>query len=135
MAAPPLTTTDAAALSTVAVALLETLKPLAAGPALLSRGLQLSFDSAGAISVPTFAPGAADFVGEGMPIPFKQFPLSAPLLSPFKFATLVGLSAEMLSYSTAESFAVLKLTTNSNLVGSSTGMLAGLAPLRDAARR
>ena len=103
MAAPPLTTTDAAALSTVAVALLETLKPLAAGPALLSRGLQLSFDGAGAISVPTFAPGASDFVGEGMPIPFKQFPLTAPLLSPFKFATLVGLSEEMLSYSNAES--------------------------------
>ena len=67
-----------------------------------SRGLSLSFDGYGSITVPGYVPstGNAAFVGEGSPIPARQLALDAISLTPHKFASLISFTHEMLVGST-----------------------------------
>jgi hypothetical protein len=93
----------ASQLATTAVAdFVGSLGPASAGATLLKRGLQLSFDSAGGISVPGIIADAGEigFVAEGAPIPAAQLTVAGPTLTPRKFARLVTFTRETLSHST-----------------------------------
>src|SRR5262245_32132733 len=87
---------------------LAALGPQSAGIQLLEKGLQLSFDHAAAITLPSFVADANSvaFVGESQPIPVRQFAVSAPVpqLVPRKMALLTSLTNEMLASSHAEQF-------------------------------
>jgi hypothetical protein len=92
-------------LGTVALAFLETLKPMSAGAQLLGQALSVSFDSAAQVRLPSITPGSAQFVAEGQPIRVSQLPTTAgPTMSPFKLASIVELTREMLEGSNAEQF-------------------------------
>ena len=54
------------------------LAPQSAGAALLSHGMQLTFDRYGGVTVPAFTPNSSDagYPGEGGVIPVKQPSLS-----------------------------------------------------------
>jgi hypothetical protein len=83
---------------------LEALGPAAAAATLLKQSLVLTFDRAGIISAPGFVAGTgnAGFVAEGLPIPVRQLAEIAPLLTPFKLATIGVLTREMIESSNAE---------------------------------
>jgi hypothetical protein len=69
------------------------------------EGLQLSFDNAGYIGVPTLIgnPNYAAFVGEGDPIPVVQgFVEPLAMLMPKKIAAIIVLTAEMIKSSNIE---------------------------------
>jgi hypothetical protein len=68
----PATTVNTAALAHVAFSFLAALVPFSAAAALVARSLQLSFDGAASISMPTLSLPLADFVGQGRPIPVAQ---------------------------------------------------------------
>jgi hypothetical protein len=90
-------------LAHVVTVFLPSLTPLSAGVQLLARGLQLSFDGAGAIKLPLIAQGQASFVGEAKPIPVVNFTTSAGVvLQPFKLASITTLTTEMMNSSNAE---------------------------------
>jgi Phage capsid family len=76
--------------------------PMSAAPILNSRGLALSFDGFGVINIPSYVPSTsnASFVGEGQPIPARQLALDAISLTPYKFASLISFTREMLVGST-----------------------------------
>jgi Phage capsid family len=93
---------NATALSPIVQHFVEALGPLSASGALANEGISLSSFGRGLVSVPSFAPGEASFVAEGAPIPAKQFVSTGPTLSPYKLATIVTLSAELLEHSDAE---------------------------------
>ena len=69
---------------TVVADFLATLAPASAGAALLSRGLQFSFDSNAGILCPGCLADTSEatFVGQGLPIPVEQLALSGPTLVP-----------------------------------------------------
>jgi Phage capsid family len=98
----PTSTTDAAALARVAYAFVASLVPVSAAAALIARSLQLNFDGAAAISVPSLALPLADFVGQDKPIPAVQGTSGAITLHPFKLATIVELTGEMMRNSNSE---------------------------------
>jgi hypothetical protein len=89
----PATTVSNAALAHISTAFLAALVPVSAAAALISRSLQLSFDGAAAISVPTLTMPLADFVGQGKPIPVAQGTSSSGVvLEPHKLAVITALS-------------------------------------------
>jgi hypothetical protein len=93
--------------------LLTNLGPLSAGSDLLKRGMTLTFDGAAEMRVPGITVSAtyATFVGEGLPIPVHQFPVSAGCtLEPRKFASIVTLTREMIQSSNAEALVRAVLT-------------------------
>jgi hypothetical protein len=101
---------NATALSPIVQQFVEALGPLSAAGALANAGISLSSFGRGLVSVPSFAPGEASFVAENAPIPVKQFVSSGPTLSPYKLATIVTLSAELLEHSDAETLVRAVLT-------------------------
>jgi hypothetical protein len=105
-ASSPATTGSLSALMSRTIAdFLDTLTPASAGAALLGQGLQLTFGSNVAISVPAFVASAANvgWVDEGAPIPVRQLNvLGGPILAPDKLAVIAVLSNEMFSGSNAE---------------------------------
>jgi hypothetical protein len=133
----------AAELAHVVLTFLPSLIPISAGANLLSRGLQLEFDGARAISLPLITPGQATFVAEGKAIPVVQYATSAGVtLQPHKLATITTLTREMLEGSNAE--AIIKVTlaesaaagldaalfsANAGTAAQPPGLLNGIAPL------
>jgi hypothetical protein len=105
-ASAPTTTTTFASLMERAVAdFIASLAPASAGAALLGQGLQLTFGSNVAISVPAFLAAAANvgWVDESAPIPVRQLNvLGGPILEPTKLAVITALTNEMISGSNAE---------------------------------
>jgi hypothetical protein len=102
---PAMTSTAgwAAELGIVAQAFLETLKPMSAAAQLLGQCLSVSFNRAVSIRLPSIAPGSAQFVAEGAPIRVAAMPTAAgPTMAPYKFATIVEITNEMLLSSNAE---------------------------------
>jgi hypothetical protein len=82
----------------------EALGPQSAAAELFGDGLQLSFDGAGAISLPALVADASKsgFVSEGAPIPVQQLYVENPaLLHPKKLAVIVSLTREMAEGSNA----------------------------------
>ena len=72
-------------LAHVSQAFLATLAPMSAGAALLQQCLQLTFDRAQKILLPTIAPGSATFIPEGAGFPVVAPPVMTPAsLSPAK---------------------------------------------------
>jgi hypothetical protein len=102
-AVTPTTIADAGALAVTVMAFLQSLQPASAGAELLGRGLTLKFDRAAAISLPTLTPDEATFIAENAPIPNRQYS-TAPgaLLKPYKLASLITLTNEMMTSSNAE---------------------------------
>jgi hypothetical protein len=109
-AVAPTLMANATALAPIVQQFVEALGPLSASGELANRGIALSSFGRGLVSVPSFAPGEASFVAEAAPIPAKQFVSTGPLLSPYKLATIVTLSAEMLEHSEAETLVGTALT-------------------------
>jgi len=71
----------------------------------MQQGLVLSWDGYGIISVPAFvaSANAGSFVGEGQPIPVRQFVTTAQPILPYKVASISALTREMMESSNAES--------------------------------
>jgi hypothetical protein len=103
-AVAPNTLANSTALVPVIQAMVAGLQPLSASGELMARGIQVTADG-GLISVPSFAPGFATFVGEAAPIPVRQLVASGPVLSPFKVATILTVTEEMLAGTNAEPLA------------------------------
>jgi hypothetical protein len=86
----------AGVLAQTALAFVTALTPLSAGAALFQLCLQLSFDSAGKILVPSVALPLADFVGEAQAIPALQGTSTTGAdVEPAKFGVIVALSREL----------------------------------------
>lgn len=84
---------------------LDALYQYSASAELLKYGTVLSFDGAGAISVPGFVAsfGNKGFVAEGQPIPVHMMSLTIPdQIKPTKLAGIVVLTREMIESSNAE---------------------------------
>jgi HK97 family phage major capsid protein len=118
-ATSPTTTASFAALMSRTVAdFIESLAPASAGAALLGQGLQLTFGTNVAISVPSFLANAANvgWVDEAAPIPVRQLNvLGGPILEPDKLAVLTALTNEMISGSNAEAMVRDALTQSAAL--------------------
>jgi hypothetical protein len=109
----PTSTTNAAALTQIATAFLAALVPVSAAAALIARSLQLSFNGAASISMPTLTLPLADFVGQGKPIPVVQGTSAGGVtLEPHKLATIVALTGEMMRNSNAEAIVRAVLLDN-----------------------
>jgi hypothetical protein len=124
---------SATALVPITQQFVEALGPLTAGGALMNAGISLTSFGRGLVAVPGFAPGESAFVAEGMPIPVKQFVSSGPTLSPYKLATIVTLSAELIEQSNAEALVRAALTESvalglDRVLFSNAGVVAGKQP-------
>jgi HK97 family phage major capsid protein len=109
----PTSTTSASALIRVAYAFVDSLIPVSAAAALISRSLQLTFDGAASISIPNLTLPLADFVGQSAPIPVVQGNSTGTIsLEPHKLATIVPLSGEMMRNSNAEAIVRAVLMDN-----------------------
>jgi hypothetical protein len=102
---------------TVVADLIATIGPTGAGARLLQAGLQLVFDSAGAIYVPGLeaASHKVAFVREGGPVPVHGLAATGALLEPRKLAVIVALTAEMLTGGNAEALVTDALTRSIGL--------------------
>ena len=102
---------------TLVADLIATIGPIGAGARLLQAGLQLVFDSAGAVYVPGLEATAdkVAFVREGAPIPVHGLTATGALLEPRKLAVIVALSAEMIAGSNAEALVTDALTRATSL--------------------
>jgi hypothetical protein len=128
----PTSTVNAAALARVAYSFLAALVPVSAAAALISRSLQLSFDGAASIAMPSLSLPLANFVAQGAPIPATQGTSGTISLAPFKMATIVTLTGEMLRNSNAEAIVrqVLLDNTGPSLDGALFSNAAAVADLR-----
>jgi hypothetical protein len=102
----PVTPTDiasASALQRVSIALLSALTGFSAGAQLLGRSLQVAFDGASSISVPSLTMAGGSFVQEGKPIPFLAGTTGPGItIQPHKLCAMWGLTAEMMAAANAE---------------------------------
>ena len=117
-ASQPATLADNPALGHTLVAdLIATIGPTGAGARLLQAGLQLVFDSAGAVYVPGLEANAdkVALVREGAPIPVHGLTATGALLEPGKLAVIVALSAEIIAGSNAEALVTDALTRATSL--------------------
>lgn len=144
-AVSPATIGNAAALVPVTQAMVEALQPLTASGELMARGIQVTADG-GLVAVPGFAPSTATFVGEAAPIPVRQLVASGPTLSPYKVATILTLSMELLESTNAEPLAraallesigvgldAVMFSATAGVAGvNPPGLLVGVAPLTPA---
>jgi hypothetical protein len=145
-AVSPATTTTvgwATELAPITLMFLASLRPVSAGADVLARGLQLRFNGAASILLPTITTQAAQFVGEGKPIPIAQFQsASGARLDPRKLALIATLTHEMISSSNAEAIVRACLVESAALgldaalfsasAGSTdapAGLLNGVAPM------
>jgi hypothetical protein len=82
------------------------LAPLSAGAALMARGLRVSMQGFGAVTVPNVLVSATDaggFVAEGAPIPVRALNISAgATFTPFKLAVITMYSRELARSSNIE---------------------------------
>jgi hypothetical protein len=110
---------DTALAPTFVKAIIESLGPVSAGAQVLQSGLQLSFNGAASITVPSFISSAsnASFVAEGTPIPVRALSVSSPaeVLRPRKLALLTTLTSEMMESSNAEALVTDCLTRSIGL--------------------
>jgi hypothetical protein len=131
----PATTTQsdwAGLFSQVVVTFLSSLVPASAGADLFARGLQLRFEGAGAISLPTMSAGQAAFVGQGQPIPIVAYQTTAGIkLEPHKLALGTTLTYEMLNTPSAED-AVRAALTESAAQGLDSVLFSASAATADA---
>jgi hypothetical protein len=84
---------------------LPSLYPLSAAAALFQRGaIRVSFDGVGSVAVPgrAAAPTTAPWVGEGAPIPARQYTLNRAILTPRKLGAIVVWSRELQRNTNAE---------------------------------
>jgi len=131
-AVSPATIGNTPALVPVTAALVDALQPLSASGELMARGISVTADG-GLVVVPGFAPGAATFVGEAAPIPVRQLVSSGPTLSPYKIATIITLSMELLESTNAEPLTRAALLESIGLgldaiLFSDTAAVAGVSP-------
>jgi hypothetical protein len=122
----PTSTTDAAALMTVTMHLVESLQPVSAAAQVIARSLGLTFDHATQLSIPAVSIPAANWVGEGRPIPVQQGATSGMLLDPHKVAVIVVLTNEMLRNTQAE--AIVRQTLTEATAASLDALLFSTAP-------
>jgi hypothetical protein len=107
-AVPPARTDNAAwagALAAQATSgLLQAIVSLSAAADLLVRALRIDFAGYASVRLPgrVTQPGQAVWVGEGMPIPVKNFPLNTVTLKPHKFAVITSYTNEIASSSNVE---------------------------------
>jgi capsid protein len=128
----PTTIGNTAVLVPVVAAMVDALQPLSAAGELMARGIQVTADG-GLVAVPGFSPGTATFVGEAAPIPVRQLVSAGPTLSPYKLATIVTLSMELLESTNAEPLARAALmesigTGIDAVLFSATAAVAGVNP-------
>jgi hypothetical protein len=118
-ATTPHSLSDTALAPTFVRAVVESLAPASAGAQVLGMGLQLAFDGAASITVPSFIASAsnASFVGEGTAIPVRALSVNSPaeVLRPRKLALLTTLTSEMTESSNAEALIVDALTRSLGL--------------------
>jgi hypothetical protein len=140
----PTTTADAVALQQIVVHFVASLTPVSAAAAVLARSLQLSFDGASQIRIPSLVLPNAAWLAEGGPIPISQG-VSTPgaAIEPYKLASAFVLTGELIRNSNAESLVRQVLLENVgptlDLALFSTiaeapgvrpgGIMAGVAPL------
>lgn len=92
-----MTTSDAAALATIAVAFLRSLGPVSAGATLLGRALPVSFERAAQVRLPNLITiPALRFVREAAPFPVTKGMFEGPLMSPYKLGGIVAMTNEMI---------------------------------------
>jgi hypothetical protein len=87
-----------------ALAFLDILIPHSAGAALLTAGLNVSFNGAGTILIPGIVPGQAGWVAEGQPIRVIKDLTSGPTMTPHKIASIAVVSREMIENANVEEF-------------------------------
>ena len=90
---------------TIVADVITAITPSSVAAKLFREGLQLSFDRAGTIAVPTLLGDMAysGFVAEGKPIPVVETPLEPlVMIEPRKLATIVVLTSEMVRSSNIE---------------------------------
>jgi hypothetical protein len=129
----PTLTTNATTLMPVTAQFVEALGPLSAAGELVNRGISLTSFGRGTVSVPGFAPGESQFVAEGAPIPVEQFASAGPTLLPYKLATILVATAELLDYSNADTLMRAALTESvaiglDRVLFSNQAAVAGLRP-------
>jgi Phage capsid family len=143
-AVAPASTTSTAALTQTMPAFLSTLVPSSAAADVLERGVQLRWDGAVSITLPSMALGFVDWVPEGAPFPVRQYSTSpGPTIRPYKLGSLVSLTGEMMRSSNAEALVRQVLTDSlgpaldaklfsnaAEVLGTSpAGLLAGISGL------
>ncbi len=81
---------------------LQALMPFSVYPALRSRGIGLSFDGVGTVSIPSRTAGGAGggFVAEGSPIRVGRITTAAVTMTPKKMGVIVPFSRELVKRST-----------------------------------
>jgi hypothetical protein len=147
-AVSPTSRTDAAALALVAVKFVASLTPVSAAAAVIARSVQISFDGAAQIAVPSLSLPNAAFISESAAIPVVMGVTSGgSVLLPAKLATIVSLSGEMVRNSAAEalvrqvlvenvgaSLDAALFNANAAVPGTSpAGILNGITPITAAA--
>lgn len=133
----------AAELAQTSIRWIASLVPISAGAAMLSRGLQVTFDGERTISFPTIAQGQAGFVGQGKPIAVVEFATAVGVkLEPHKLGLIAGLTREMVESSEAETIvsatlgeaAAIRLdaalfSANASTPDAPSGLLWNITPL------
>ena len=99
----PTTIADAQALAVTTVYFVASLLPVSAAAAVIAKSLQLSFDNAAHLTIPSLTLPKASFVGEGAAIPVVQGASSPGVtVEPYKLATMLVLTSELVRHSNAE---------------------------------
>jgi hypothetical protein len=147
-AVAPTSRADAAAFAHIAMQFVASLTPVSAAAAVISRSMKLSFDGAATISIPSMSLPDAAWIGEGQPIPVVIGTTTpGPTVDPYKLATIIPLTGEMVRNTNAENLVRQVLSENvgatldaalfSNAAAiagvSPAGILNGIAPLAAAA--
>jgi hypothetical protein len=102
-AVSPTTVATTSALQVVRTFFLPSLVPVSAAAAVLSGGMQASFDGATQISLPAVSLPTMGWIAEAASIPVLQGTTSNVTLSPYKIAAIIVLTREMTEAGDAES--------------------------------
>jgi hypothetical protein len=109
----PTSVAATSALAHVQVNFLPSLVPTSAAAAVIARTLQASFEGAVSISYPTLTLPFSGWVSEGQSIPVLQGTSGAGVtLSPYKLASILTLTNEMISAGNAENVLMQVLKEN-----------------------
>jgi Phage capsid family len=97
------TTGNSAAVTQVAVKILAALRPVSAAATVLLRAVQISFDHAVQVKIPTLTIPNASWVGESHAVPVEQGQTgSGALLDLFKLACIIVATNELINSSNAD---------------------------------
>ncbi len=111
---PPTLSSVTNILAQVVPAFIEALRPLSAAADLISMALNLTWDRAAQLWVPTMTIPLGGFVGAGLPFPAQQGVTTlGAVLDPYKIGLLITLTSEMIRYSAAEAVVREVLLANS----------------------